>query len=56
MVEKEFNNVLEKYLVEGYMTPDEYERMDEGQVFIIQAIKRARKRIKSRSSEEKTYE
>ena len=48
MTDKEFNLVLEKYLVEGFVSSDEYERMNEVQVIIIQAIKRARKRIKAK--------
>jgi len=46
--DKDFNRVLEKYLVEGYMDCEEYEEMDEGQIFVIQSIKRARARLKNK--------
>lgn len=50
MPDKDFNRVLEKYLTEGYMDCEEYEAMNEIQVIIIQAIKRARKRIKAKQN------
>lgn len=48
MEKKKFNGVLEAYLTENYMTCDDYEEMDEMQVMIIQAIKRARARLKAK--------
>jgi hypothetical protein len=56
MSEKEFNRVLEVYLTEGWMQSEEYEAMDDMQRYVVQAIKRARARIKRRNSEEKIYE
>jgi uncharacterized membrane-anchored protein len=56
MPDKDFNRVLEVYLVEGWMTPEDYEAMDSNQIMIVQAIKRARQRLKNRNKQEKTYD
>lgn len=55
MDKKDFDRVLEQYLVEGWISSEDYEKMDEMQTYVIQAIKRARSRIKNRTKEEKTY-
>ena len=47
MTEREFNKALEAYLTEGYITCEDYEGMNDYQVYTIQAIKRARKRLKA---------
>ena len=44
----QFNRVMDQYLQGGSMTPDEYETMSPAQKNIIQAIKRSKKRIKSK--------
>ena len=51
MEDREFNNLLDKYLSTGKMTPDEYEQLNDEQKFIIQTIKRAFARIKSKLNE-----
>ena len=48
MSDKDFNSVLDKYLVEGYMSSEDYEKLNEVQLIIVQAIKRARKRIQAK--------
>jgi len=48
MSDKEYNRVLEVYLTEGYLRVEEWERMDDTQQYVIQAIKRARKRLKAK--------
>lgn len=48
MPDKEYNRVLETYLTDGYLRAEEWEAMSDLQQTIIQAIKRARKRLKAR--------
>ena len=47
MTEKEFNKVLDRYIVENTMDCEEYEAMDWRQKDTIQLLKRAFKRIKA---------
>lgn len=51
---KEWNNVLDKYLVENVLDSDEYERMNGYQATVIQEIKKAIKRIKAKQNENDT--
>lgn len=44
--DKEWRKVLDKYLVEGTMESDEYERMSIGQKSVIQEIKKHYNRYK----------
>lgn len=49
MPKKEFDRVLEVYLTEGFLRVEEWEEMDDLQKMIIQAIKRARNRLKNKN-------
>lgn len=46
-----WRKVLDRYLTEGVMSPDDYMEMDDLQKQIIQEIKKAYKRIISRQHE-----
>ena len=54
MERKEWNKVLDYYLINNDMSCDDYEGLDEAQVYCIQEIKKARKRL-NKSSETKIY-
>jgi hypothetical protein len=45
MEDREFNHVLDNYLVTGKMTSEDYELCDDLQKHVIQSLKRAFKRI-----------
>ena len=47
--EKEFNDALDRYLCEGQMDGNVYERMDLSQKTFIQTIKRSINRTKNRN-------
>ena len=45
---KEFNRILDTYLITGKIHPEDYEYLDDDHIMIIQTLKRAFKRIKSK--------
>lgn len=47
--EKEFNDTLDRYLMEGVMDADVYEKMDISQKTLIQSIKRSINRTKTKN-------
>jgi hypothetical protein len=51
MTDKDFNKVLDHYLITGKMKSEHYEMMSEEQQNIIQIIKRAFARIKNKIDE-----
>jgi len=48
----EFNKVLDRYLIENLISSEEYELLDDSQKFVIQTLKKAFKRIKSKQNNE----
>jgi len=47
-----FNKVLDRYLIENLISSEEYELLDDSQKFVIQTLKKAFKRIKSKQNNE----
>lgn len=45
MEQKEWNRVLDRYLIENTMLSEEYEQLNIEQKFVIQEIKKSAKRI-----------
>jgi len=54
MNRKDWNKLLDKYLVRGTMSVSEYEALNPIQVAIIQELKKSLARIKSKLKNEKT--
>jgi len=50
----EWNKVLDKYLSEGTMLSEDYERMGDEYKYVIQEIKKAFKRL-NKTDEKKVY-
>ncbi len=49
MIRKNWNKLLDKYLITGNMSSDEYAELTELQVIIIQEIKKSFARIKNKN-------
>ena len=47
MLRKDWNRILDDYLITGEMCSEEYERMNEAEQEFIQELKKAFKRIKA---------
>ena len=54
MERKQWNQVLDHYLTSNDMSCDDYEALDEMQVYTIQEVKKAQKRL-NKSKEIKKY-
>lgn len=50
----EFNKVLDRYLTENLISSEAYENLDEYQMYTIQELKRAYKRL-NKTNETKIY-
>lgn len=55
MEEKEFNKVLDRYIIENKMASVDYENLTDEQRYVIQCLKRAFKRI-NKTNETKIYD
>lgn len=49
MLSKDWNKILDRYLVEGTMSSEEYEQMEYERKYTIQEIKKSIKRINNKN-------
>lgn len=54
LTDKEWRMVIDRYLTEGSMHPEDYERMTDYQKYTIQTLKKAFKRLRNKYEEENT--